>query len=95
VQYLGFIQDREIGLLDVQYLNHFIMMNFFFRHSFSLFSHTPLFFATFCFPVPISTLKQHNTTLILSDGLYGFRVKNAHRKKISGEKKGGGGGMLK
>jgi hypothetical protein len=27
---------------------------------------------------------------MLSDGLCGFRVKNAHRKKISGEKKEGG-----
>jgi hypothetical protein len=50
---------------------------------------TPLSFVPLFSPVPISTLKQHSTTLMLSDGLCGFKVKNANRKKISGEKEGG------
>jgi hypothetical protein len=54
---------------------------------FFTFSHSPHFFAIF-FPAPIFTLKQHNTTLMLSDGLCGFRVKNAQKGGVA-KKEGG------
>jgi hypothetical protein len=61
----------------------------FFTTVFHFFTPPPLFFAIFLFPASISTLKQHNTTLMLSDGLCGFRVKNEHRKTNQWRKKGG------
>jgi hypothetical protein len=39
--------------------------------------------------MPISTLKQLNTTLILFDGLCGFRLKNEHMNKNQWQKEGG------
>jgi hypothetical protein len=60
-----------------------------FSHCFPLFSSIPLFFLPIFFPVPISTLKQDNTTLMLSNGLCGFKVKNARRKKTQWRKKKG------
>jgi hypothetical protein len=48
---------------------------------------SPSFFATFVVSALIFTLKQHETTLMLFDGLYGFRVKNEHRGKQSRKKR--------
>jgi hypothetical protein len=54
------------------------------------FSATPPSFSTQLFFLhAFFTLKQHNTTPMLSDGLCGFRVKNAQRKKAVAEKRGG------
>jgi hypothetical protein len=71
----------------------------FFFTVFHFFTRTPSFFNIFSPPAPISMLKQPNPTVMLSDGLCGFRVKNAHRKKNQWIKKRGcgkkGGGVAK
>jgi hypothetical protein len=61
----------------------------FFATVFHFFTTPPSFFANSFPPATISTQKQHNTTLMLSDWLCAFRVKNAHRKKSVAKKKEG------
>jgi hypothetical protein len=88
---------RLRGSLQLHEFIFFATVFHFFATVFHFFATPPSFFAILYSPASISTLKQHNTTLMLSDGLCGFRVKNVHTKKINckkrgvGEKRGGCG----
>jgi hypothetical protein len=71
---------------ELLFLRHFFFH--FLANVFHFLAASPFFLPIF-FPVPISTLKQDNTTLMLSNGLCGFKVKNARRKKTQWPKKEG------
>jgi hypothetical protein len=66
----------------------FATVSHFFSTVFHFFTTSPSFFATIIVSALIFTLKQHETTLMLFDGLCGFRVKNEHRGKKQSLKRG-------